>query len=536
MNRNYKLILTALLLTLVAALLVACGGEATPPAAGVATTESARSAPVNTLKGGKIGQPVSQGDYILTINAAEKTDKVMHDKITVPLSSGKIFVNLDLTVTSNGDLAFSNPSYVKIKDAKGGLYDTLLLGKTPALPIETSLPKGSEKRGWVTLEVPQDATGLSFQYKPQSLSNIVISIPLEDNAVVETVAAATTTSAVTTKAATTAAATSVAATTAAATTAATTKAVVATTAASVATTAPASANSLEFKELVSKEGGFSILLPGTPQQDKQNAGDDANPMYLYYYSAKVSQNLLYFASFIDYSDEIVKNRQPEDILKNVQNGSVSRADTNKLVSEKTLTVAGLPAREYEYSDANQISYLTRAFLSGKRLYQIGVVYAAGFKPNSSDVDKFFNSLKLSSPPSTPATAASSATIAPVKLDGYIFTINKLEKPATIVVLSSPSKPKAGSRYVTLDVTIASEKAEDVDANTLYASIIDGAGNKYNAGLIGRDPELPTQNDIPAGQQVRGWITFEIPTTATNLTFVYSPISVNDTVIKIPLGE
>ena len=63
------------------------------------------------------------------------------------------------------------------------------------------------------------------------------------------------------------------------------------------------------------------------------------------------------------------------------------------------------------------------------------------------------------------------------------------------------------------------------------------GYQYDAELMGKDPALGSQNDLPTGDKMRGWITFQIPTTAHGLVFIYEPIQIMNTIcFQVDLGQ
>lgn len=140
------------------------------------------------------------------------------------------------------------------------------------------------------------------------------------------------------------------------------------------------------------------------------------------------------------------------------------------------------------------------------------------------------------PAAATAAAGKVGQLGMVKQSGYVLTVNTLEKKSTISVAGLDLSAKAGFQYITLDVTILSEADEDVDANTLYATLKDANGASYNASLLGREPELPTQNNVAKGQMVRGWLTFEVPKSTTGLVFIYEPLSLEAIKLQVPLGQ
>lgn len=118
--------------------------------------------------------------------------------------------------------------------------------------------------------------------------------------------------------------------------------------------------------------------------------------------------------------------------------------------------------------------------------------------------------------SIPVQAATVGKIGqPVTEQGYQLTVNQIKTGYTDYI----QKP-----YIALDVTIDSLSDKSaVNANLLYAKLKNENGYVYDPSFSGVEPSLATVNDIPEGERVRGWITFELADfTSTNYTFEYKP--------------
>jgi hypothetical protein len=105
-------------------------------------------------------------------------------------------------------------------------------------------------------------------------------------------------------------------------------------------------------------------------------------------------------------------------------------------------------------------------------------------------------------------------------NGYIITVNQAEKSQSY---GDYKKAKPGNIFLAVDITIQSDKDKGVSVSTFEATLKDGQGFKYDATFLGKDPQLATQNDLPKGEKIRGWVTFEVPQTARGFTLEYKPI-------------
>jgi len=100
----------------------------------------------------------------------------------------------------------------------------------------------------------------------------------------------------------------------------------------------------------------------------------------------------------------------------------------------------------------------------------------------------------------------------VKKDGYVITVNGTERVKGL-----------GSSALALDVTIASDKEKGVDAGSIYAKIKDADGKTYTLAAGGKQPSLEGKSDLPKGQSVRGWISFNVPEGTNGLVLEYQAL-------------
>jgi len=154
----------------------------------------------------------------------------------------------------------------------------------------------------------------------------------------------------------------------------------------------AGAPAATWKEFFSNEGSFSILMPGVPteQTKRLNTKAGAIDMHLFILEQK---NVAYFVSHIDYQEELLQQRNDDEILDGARNGAVKNVQ-GKLLSEVPISLDNYPGREIriETSDGKH-TIQTRIYLVKNRLYQVMIVTP---KENSfsKDVTKFLDSFKL----------------------------------------------------------------------------------------------------------------------------------------------
>jgi len=87
----------------------------------------------------------------------------------------------------------------------------------------------------------------------------------------------------------------------------------------------------------------------------------------------------------------------------------------------------------------------------------------------------------------------------------------------------------------VDVTIEATTRDTVPYSPLYFIATDANSYRYSAALLCPDDALK-HGDLPAGEQVRGAIAFDIPETAAGLVLSYQPAGIfsRDRAIRIAL--
>lgn len=166
-------------------------------------------------------------------------------------------------------------------------------------------------------------------------------------------------------------------------------------------------NARTWKELSSAEGGFKVLMPGTPspKTDEIETATGKVRQTNYVISTGVGA---YIASYVDLP---IHSEEPEAIKRALNAGrdnALAQNASNKLLSEKELTLDGHAGREWIVDGGNFI-LRARAYLVKGRLYQMvlvvppNVVFKNG-RPSSDPANrtsfyemistKFLDSFKL----------------------------------------------------------------------------------------------------------------------------------------------
>jgi hypothetical protein len=116
--------------------------------------------------------------------------------------------------------------------------------------------------------------------------------------------------------------------------------------------------------------------------------------------------------------------------------------------------------------------------------------------------------------------------------GYTLTLANVETAYTYGDFRSA---RAGSKFIAVELVFQSSTSTGVNVNPFFATIKEPAGYEYSPVLFGKDPSLKSQNNLPTGELVRGWVTFEVPESSSGFILTYSPFSFEGIKIRFDLG-
>lgn len=138
-----------------------------------------------------------------------------------------------------------------------------------------------------------------------------------------------------------------------------------------------------WKPLKSPEGRFSVLLPGEATKLPDKEGEVS-------YGVELESGGGYTVMFAELDE--VKPEEIEQKLTNARNDMVGK---DKVVHDETLKVAGHPARDFAFVDADGDVNYYRLIIVGNRLYQLVTVTAESkFADTKPDRQRFLDSFEL----------------------------------------------------------------------------------------------------------------------------------------------
>ena len=160
------------------------------------------------------------------------------------------------------------------------------------------------------------------------------------------------------------------------------------------------ANPKSWKEFTSQDGFFTVLLPGTPVKQLQQAGSPTGPVDYFAYTLQTEAHS-YYVAFIDFPEVPNDARGIRKILDGARDGAIATIN-GTLVSEQDLSLKGMPGRAMTVEGPSQV-LKARIYLAELRLYLLMIVASktpaptpeAGILDNAT-VEKFLGSFKLMS--------------------------------------------------------------------------------------------------------------------------------------------
>ena len=131
-------------------------------------------------------------------------------------------------------------------------------------------------------------------------------------------------------------------------------------------------------------GGFSVLLPGTPEVSAQPISTQFGRATMHTYMVtKGSEG--YMAS---YTDSLVP-LDPERALDGARNGALGNG---RLISETQISLDGAPGRFFVIQTA-EMQFTAKVYVVGRRLYQ-AVTVTNGQGPLSATAQSFLDSFRF----------------------------------------------------------------------------------------------------------------------------------------------
>lgn len=163
-----------------------------------------------------------------------------------------------------------------------------------------------------------------------------------------------------------------------------------------------------WKEFAATEGGFSILLPGTPKKSVRSISSAVGLVDLNTWTVDRG-TVAYMVAYTDYPKNKIAGQSPATLLAQARDGAVSNVK-GTISDESDITLSGHPGKKFlvNFTAKGRKGVVhARIYFVGNRLYQTIVVRVSG-RGSAADAEKCLDSFKLLMDGSSPAPKPKSA--------------------------------------------------------------------------------------------------------------------------------
>lgn len=156
-----------------------------------------------------------------------------------------------------------------------------------------------------------------------------------------------------------------------------------------------------WKEFSSSNGNFSILMPGTPAEERQTIDTEVGPINVQLFQVLREGEAGYVVGYADLPKNIIQTPQDvEEFFGGTIRGIVNSLQ-GRLLSQRNVKLGNYPGREIKIQAAQGVMVSSRIYLVNQRFYQI-LVLTAQEQNLSKSIQGFLNSFRLLKTPSAPA--------------------------------------------------------------------------------------------------------------------------------------
>jgi hypothetical protein len=151
-----------------------------------------------------------------------------------------------------------------------------------------------------------------------------------------------------------------------------------------------------WKELAPKDGGFVVMMPGTPVERKEeDLKTPSGPIELHIFEVeRKKEETAYVVLYCEIPESALKNSTDEKRLDYAKKRAVA-GTKGKLKVEKKLKLGSHPGRELHFEVEGKGLVRLRMYVVKDKLYQL-LVAGPKNQVTSKDADKFLESFKLKS--------------------------------------------------------------------------------------------------------------------------------------------
>ena len=149
-----------------------------------------------------------------------------------------------------------------------------------------------------------------------------------------------------------------------------------------------------WKEFESKEGGFSVQMPGPPAEKRQTFNTQVGSVDARFFTVEADRGAsVFMVVYGDYPEALMAAEDMTILLDAARDGAVGNIQ-GTLLSERAISIGGHPGRELQVQSSDgKLALQIRIYLVGSRQYQV-VMVSPKATPSTADRDRFFDSFKL----------------------------------------------------------------------------------------------------------------------------------------------
>ena len=149
-----------------------------------------------------------------------------------------------------------------------------------------------------------------------------------------------------------------------------------------------------WKEFESKDGGFSVSMPGPPAERRQTFNTQVGSVEARFFTVEADRgSSVYMIVYGDYPEDLMASHDKNILLDAARDGAVGNIQ-GTLLSERAIAIGNHPGRELQVlSSDGKLALQIRLYLAGNRQYQV-VMVSPKSSSSTADRDRFFDSFKL----------------------------------------------------------------------------------------------------------------------------------------------
>lgn len=106
-----------------------------------------------------VGERVEYRGYVMTVSHVEKAPDFPGARRA---RQGDTLIAVEIVIESNASGVAVSPAHMWVAEPGGKVFKPHTTGRAPILQEASAVPRGQRVQGWLTFEVPENATNLRF--------------------------------------------------------------------------------------------------------------------------------------------------------------------------------------------------------------------------------------------------------------------------------------------------------------------------------------------------------------------------------------